>query len=447
MSNRIESLKKIMTVKAELSQNIIKYSKKGLIKTMWRLYREEMKRILRSRSTLLFLAAALGLSVFMAWVPVTFERYTYEENGQEITIEGQEALALNKAMEAPSAGEVTPEKLAEGLSYYHKNLNIYGDFYAEDFPLNLKIQEIYPWRPLLLRLHEAMADPVSGLAPEYTQITEADALAFYDRCQSHIADLMHLEQRDNPAAQQTAIRMYEKVKGPFYYYPGYGSNMAEYEGMYLFMLMFLCVMITAPLFCCEYQTGADDILRSTRHGRRRLALVKILSALTIGVAAFIPCMTIFQIISNSLFGWECRWTSIQILFSVVSLLPLNVGELQNFVILAGFITMLSSVCFVLFLSSACRNTTIATGLTIASAILPTLFYMMIGGNLGSCLRVLLPSGGLGGSNAFLYALIDFEFLKIGPLSIWVPWLILAVPLLEIPLFLWMTVRTYCKRSL
>ena len=47
---------------------------------MWKLYRQELKRILRTRSTLLFLAAALALSVFMAWVPVTFERYAYEEN-------------------------------------------------------------------------------------------------------------------------------------------------------------------------------------------------------------------------------------------------------------------------------------------------------------------------------------------------------------------------------
>lgn len=414
---------------------------------MWRLYKEEMKRILRSRSTLLFLAAAVGLCIFMAWVPVTFERYTYEENGKKITLEGREALSMNKAMEAPSAGEVTPEKIAEGLSFYHKNLNIYGDLYAEVFPLNLKIQEIYPWRPLIQRLREAMADPVSGLAPEYTDITSDDAMAFYERCHSHIADLMRLEQKDNPAAQQIAVRMYEKVEGPFYYYPGYGTNMAEYEGMYLFMLMFFCVMITAPLFCCEYQTGADDILRSTRHGRRRLVLIKIFSALSIGVAVFIPCMVIFQIISNTLFGWECRQTSLQILFSVVSLLDLNVGELQNFVILAGFITLLSSMCFVLFLSSACKNTTIATGLTIAAAVLPTLFYMLVGGNLGSYLRILLPSGGLGGSNAFLYALTDFEFLRIGPLTVWAPWLMLIIPTLEIPLFLWLTVRTYCKRSL
>ncbi len=414
---------------------------------MWRLYRQEMKRILMTKSTLLFLAAALILSVFMAWAPVTFERYTYEENGKTITIEGQNALALRKQMEAPSSGEVTPAKLAEGLTYYHKNLEIYGDFYNEDFPLNLKVQEIYPWRQLLQRLHEVMANPVSGLAPEYTEISPEDARTFYDHCRSHIADLMRLEQKDNPDAQQTAVQMYEKVTTPFYYYPGYNTNMAEYEGIYLFLLMFLCMMITAPLFCCEYQTGADDILRSTRHGRKRLALVKILAVLSIGIAAFVPCMTVFQIISNSLFGWECRQTSLQILFSAASLLGLNVGQMQNLVMFGGFVTMLASICFVLFLSAACKNTTITTGLTIASAILPTLFYMLIGHSLGSYLRVLLPSGGLGGSNAFLYALADFEFLKIGPFSVWTPWLLLIVPALEIPLFLWMTVRTYCRRSL
>ena len=98
---------------------------------MKRLYKEEMKRILRSRSTLLFLAAAIGLSVFMAWVPVTFERYTYEENGQEIVIEGREALALKKQLQAPAAGEVTPEKMLTGLRAYQKNLSLYGDFYGD----------------------------------------------------------------------------------------------------------------------------------------------------------------------------------------------------------------------------------------------------------------------------------------------------------------------------
>lgn len=412
---------------------------------MKRLYKEEMKRILRSRSTLLFLAAAIVLSIFMAWVPVTFERYTYEENGQEVTIEGREALAMKKALQAPAAGEVTPEKVAIGLDAYQKNLALYGDFYG-DFPQNVWNSEILPYSKLVTRLREVMADPESGLAPDYQEIMEGDALAFYERCRTHLPDLMRLEQKNNPDAQQIAARMYEKVEMPFTFYPGYGTNMAEYEGMYLFMLMFLCIMITAPLFCCEYQTGADDILRSTKHGKRTLAFVKILSALSISAAVFIPCMAVFQIISNSLFGWECRKTSMQILFSAASLLSLNIGEMQELMMLAGFVSLIGSVCFVLFLSAVCKNTTIATGLTIAFGIFPSVFYMTAGGKMASYLRALLPSGGLGGSNAFLYALTDFEFLKIGPLTVWTSWLLLIVPIVEIPLFLWLTVRSYSRRG-
>lgn len=414
---------------------------------MIRLYKEELKRIIRTRSTLLFLTAAVALSVFMAYIPVTYVRFTYEENGQEMTIKGRDALTLRKALQTPHAGEITPEKMAEGLKSYQKNLEIYGDFYG-DFPRDVHNAEIFPWSPLVIRLHEVMADADTGLAPDYAEITETDALNFYGRCRTHVADLMKLEQKDNPQAQQIAVHMYDKVSTPFYYYPGYDTNMFEYEGMYLFLLMFLCVMMTAPLFCSEYQTGADDILRSTKHGRRRLALIKIMSIMTLSILLFALCMTIFIIISNSLFGWECRQTSIQILFSASALLGMNLGQLQNLVMLAGFIALLSCVSFVLFVSSASRNTTIATGLTIAFTLAPSVLYMMAGSNFSAYFRVLLPSGALGGSNSFSYALTYyFEFLKIGPVTVWTPWLLMIVPAAEIPLFLWLTVRTYCRRSL
>ncbi len=50
---------------------------------MWKLYRQDLKRILRTRSTFCF-CAALALSFSMAWVRSPFERYAYEENGKEI---------------------------------------------------------------------------------------------------------------------------------------------------------------------------------------------------------------------------------------------------------------------------------------------------------------------------------------------------------------------------
>lgn len=414
-----------------------------------RLFRKELKRILCTRSTMAFLAAALGLSIFTAWLPVTFERFTYEENGREITVKGREALAAIKEIQQPNAGEVTPEKMAEGLKAYQKNLEIYGDFYHEDFSKNVYNAEILPWSPLAAKLREVMADPDSGLAADYTEITGADALSFYERCAVHLADLMKMEQKKNPAAQKTAANLYKKVETPFYYYPGYGTNMAEYEGICLFLLVFLCAMITAPVFSAEYQTGADDILRCTRLGRKQLALVKIAAAFCISIGTFGICMAIFLFLSNSLFGWECTRTSLQILFSAVTLADLNVGQMQLVVMLAGFFTLLATVSMVLLLSAACRTTTFSVGAAIALCLLPSFLYIMVGGALVSWLRILIPTGGVGGPNAFLYSLTGmagFEFLNIGPAAFWTPQLQLIAPLLEIPVFLFFTVKIYSGRS-
>lgn len=415
-----------------------------------RLFRKELKRVLTTRSTVLFLAAALLLSVFMAWVPVTYEQYIYEENGREITLRGREALAVKKELKKPSSGEVTGEKMAEGLKAYQKNLEIYGDFYNDLFPQNTYNEEILPWSGIVGKLHEVTADPDSGIAREYTEITEEDARSFYERCGTHLTDLMRLEQKENPAAQKLAAALYQKVEKPFYYYPGYGSNMAEYEGFYLFLLVLLCALVTAPLFCSEYQTGADDILRCTALGRGKLAVVKIVAALLISTVTFGICMTVFLLLSNSLFGWECTRTSLQILFSAVTLANMNVGEMQIAVMLAGLLTLLATVSMVLLVSAMSRTTTLSVGASIGLCLLPTLLYTMAGGDWTAWLRIFVPTGGVGLSNAFVYSITGmagFEFLKIGSAVFWTPWLQLVAPALEIPVFLGLTVRAYCKRSM
>ena len=81
-----------------------------------KLFRVELARILSTKSTLLFAAAALLLSVFLAYIPVTYVHYTYEENGQKITLTGQAALRRLKELREPVAGELTADKLMTGLS-------------------------------------------------------------------------------------------------------------------------------------------------------------------------------------------------------------------------------------------------------------------------------------------------------------------------------------------
>lgn len=48
------------------------------------------------------------------------------------------------------------------------------------------------------------------------------------------------------------------------------------------------------------------------------------------------------------------------------------------------------------------------------------------------------------SETFLYQLYGFNFLHIGDMSFWTPYIILISAAVEIPLFLFLAIRAYCK---
>lgn len=149
--------------------------------------------------------------------------------------------------------------------------------------------------------------------------------------------LMIMEQKDNPKAQDNAMERYANVEKPYKFYPGYKKDAMDYQVLLSFVIMVLCVVISAPVFSSDYQTEADAILRCTKNGQWRLAMTKIISALLISGLVYTICIGLYIIISNSLFGWECIETSVQMIYSVVSLVNMNLGELQIYVAVAGLI--------------------------------------------------------------------------------------------------------------
>ena len=62
-----------------------------------RLFRLEIKRIMKSRRTLILLAVLLLLSVVMAWLPVSFESINrLDEHGNIVELDGLEAIRFKK---------------------------------------------------------------------------------------------------------------------------------------------------------------------------------------------------------------------------------------------------------------------------------------------------------------------------------------------------------------
>ena len=80
----------------------------------------------------------------------------------------------------------------------------------------------------------------------------------------------------------------------------------------------------------------------------KFSVIRILAAGVIFTVVFIVGMVIHLFIINLAFGAECLKTSFQMLFSVINLANLNLGQLQVILVLAGLLSLLASISCTLF---------------------------------------------------------------------------------------------------
>ena len=199
------------------------------------------------------------------------------------------------------------------------------------------------------------------------------------------------------------------------------------------------MVIAAPVFSADYQSGADDILRCTRYGRVMLGIAKLFAALLISTAAFVICAAVHILTADSLFGWECTRTSVQMMYSIVTLADMDIGGgLQFLFAVAGLLSILASVSFTLFLSARCKSTVSSLAVSLVFCIAPVVISMTAPGALGTWLCSILPASGTSIQASVLYAITDFQFLNLAGLSVWTPYAMI---------FAFLAVRTYCRHAL
>lgn len=293
-------------------------------------------------------------------------------------------------------------------------------------------------------LSEAFADPLTGIGADLMDIDPNDIDgAYYEKCAEHLQDVMRNEQRENETAQQKALEKYSELDTPFYLHSGISKDAFDYIEFYILFLAILCVAIAAPTFAGEYQTGGDSILRTTKYGRKQLAITKILAAFTLFVVTFLVGITVQILILNAAFGTDCLKTSFQMRYSIINLPNINLGQLQIILAAAGLLSVLATVSCTLFLSAKCKDTLIVLLISIVVLLMPLFVYVAMG---ATWLSTILPSAGIGMQNNFLSQLADFNYLNIGGTSFWTPHVILISAGIELFVFTFLAIHSYCRHQ-
>lgn len=411
-----------------------------------RLLALEIKRVLKTKRTWILIAASVLLAVFMAYIPTTFVTVQKtDESGNYVEITGKDAINYYKSNRVQ--GTVTTEVLKEAVRRYQEVYKTYDSVYGDNIPSEVYYEKLSAYQPYIRGIREALADRNNGIAPAISDISIDKVGEYYDLLESRLASIIDMEQTGHPAAKEVALSKFAKVQRPYEYYYGAPSDSIEYETFFIFLITILCAVIVAPIFSTEYQTGADDIIRCTKNGKKKLAIIKVASACLIVGILYLLCGITWIVVTNSLFGWEGTKTSIQLIFSVTTLLPYNVGQLQWANLLGGLLFFLSAICFTLLLSSLAKSNVSALALALLFVIMPFLVYTVLPGQFGDWLQALLPGAGIGLGNSLLYAMTDFDFLHLGSASFWNTDVMLMLALVKIPLFILFTIVVYDRKRI
>ena len=82
-------------------------------------------------------------------------------------------------------------------------------------------------------------------------------------------------------------------------------------------------------------------------------------------------------------------------------------------------------------------------ISIVVLLLPLFAYVAMG---ATWLSTILPSAGIGMQNNFLYQLANFNYLHIGGMSFWTPYVILISAGIELFIFTFLAIHSYCRHQ-
>lgn len=406
-----------------------------------RLYYLEMKRLIRTKSVWILMIAMVVLAAVMAYVPVTFIRAYKTDAGNVQAVTGVQAVKISKETRKDMEGEVTEEKIRQAIRVLNEMYQEYGSSFMEEVPADVYAEKIYPIMPVLNVIEQVLAPDGKNLYNmEAFDVKEEDAATIYEKYREEIQGLSQ-----NPELVKEMQKISGSVKTPFTYESGMTLETVDYYTIYLFLVMFAFIVIASPVYAAEYQTGADDVIRCTKNGRVRIAVTKILVTFTLVVATFVASSLTFVAVLYILYGGSGFGTSIQMGY-VFYLPALTIGSMLKLQIAGGVLFTLATVSFVLFLSSKCKNVQTALISTFGIAILPMILNIAGNNNVLNIMRCILPTGGFGLINGLQSELMARNFALVAGHYIWLPYILLVAAAVAVPVFVGLTIVSYCRRG-
>lgn len=168
----------------------------------------------------------------------------------------------------------------------------------------------------------------------------------------------------NQSEEKLASKMWSNVERPYTYYGGFEIWRDGIEHIQLlgFVLLMMVVFFSSGIIAKDKESGLDEIISTTRGGRKSLLAAKILLPILMGILIYTVGMGLYIAILKYILPTNALETSIQL--SMTSVLPYTLGQMMISMIVFGLIGTITVSAFSTFISSKTSKSSIAMMITV-----------------------------------------------------------------------------------
>jgi ABC-type transport system involved in multi-copper enzyme maturation permease subunit len=160
---------------------------------------------------------------------------------------------------------------------------------------------------------------------DFQKLTKEKADNFYKIRQQNLGDsIEHTLMSKN--AKEKLLARDAQIKAPFIYDYTYGYT--HFDSVLYTLGILICFVLAiclAPIFSGEYTSGTDQLILSSKHGKKQLILAKFFTGITLSTLVCLILIFIIYVLSMLILGTDGRNAPIQ-LFMPMCPYPLTMGQ-------------------------------------------------------------------------------------------------------------------------
>lgn len=355
----------------------------------------ELKKIIKKKLNIIVVLGSLALTVILFTLPV-LQFSSFDIDGNQVR--GFPGIKLEKQLQEELKGTLTEERITNDILNYQELFNNPENFVMNDGRKELSYstfnQNVLPKLSYLRFINNNYVNEksVGYSISEIENLPIENGANFYQQRDKKIYNILNASYKDWDYSNQEKsfwIKKNKDVSIPFEYgyHEGWRTVLSCMELMAL-PIIAICICI-APMFSGEYQSGADNIILSSRYGKSKLVVAKILSSF---IFAFIVyTINIFVGLGIVLFsfgidGWSLP---IQIINSTTTY-ALTFLQATSICILTIYLVMFAMVSITLLLSAKLKTAFSVLIIMICIIMMPLFFNISETNGVWNHIDIILP---------------------------------------------------------